>query len=100
MLYLGILVVLPLSAVVAKGFGGGLGSLKDAFSQVGARQAVILTIEMAVVVAVINAVFGTIIAYVLTRYRFWGRRALSTVVDIPFAIPTFGTSLTPSSETD
>src|SRR5215470_17563990 len=93
LLYLGIMVVLPLSAVVAKGFGGGIGSLKDAFSQIGARQAVILTIEMTVLVAVINAVFGTIIAYVLTRYRFWGRRFLSTVVDIPFAIPTLVTGV-------
>jgi sulfate transport system permease protein len=92
-LYLGVMVVLPLSAVVAKGFGGGMSSLKEAFSQIGARQAVILTIEMAVLVAVINAVFGTIIAYVLTRYRFWGRRFLSTVVDIPFAIPTLVTGV-------
>ncbi len=93
LLYLGLMVVLPLSAVVAKGFGGGLGSLRDAFSQIGARQALILTIEMAVVVAIINAVFGTIIAYVLTRYRFWGRRFLSTMVDIPFAIPTLVTGV-------
>jgi sulfate transport system permease protein len=92
-LYLGIMVVLPLSAVVTKGFGGGMASLKDAFSQIGARQALVLTIELAVVVAVINAVFGTIIAYVLTRYRFWGRRMLSTVVDIPFAIPTLVTGV-------
>lgn len=92
-LYLGIMVVLPLSAVITKGFGGGLSSLKDAFAQIGARQALVLTIEMAVLVAVINAVFGTIIAYVLTRYRFWGRRMLSTVVDIPFAIPTLVTGV-------
>src|SRR5262249_28875821 len=92
-LYLGVMVVLPLSAVVAKGFGGGMSSLQAASSQIGARQAVILTIEMAVLVAIINAVFGTIIAYVLTRYRFWGRRFLSTVVDIPFAIPTLVTGV-------
>jgi len=92
-LYLGVMVVLPLSAVVAKGFGGGMASLKDAFSQIGAREALTLTIEMAILVAVINAVFGTIIAYVLTRYRFWGRRFLSTVVDIPFAIPTLVTGV-------
>jgi sulfate transport system permease protein len=87
------MVVLPLSAVIAKGFGGGIGSLRDAFSQIGAKQALVLTIEMSVLVAVINAIFGTIIAYVLTRYRFWGRRILSTVVDIPFAIPTLVTGV-------
>jgi sulfate transport system permease protein len=92
-LYLGLMVVLPLSAVIAKGFGGGIGSLRDAFSQIGAKQALVLTIEMSVLVAVINEIFGTIIAYVLTRYRFWGRRILSTVVDIPFAIPTLVTGV-------
>ncbi len=93
LLYLGLMVALPLAAVVAKGFGGGLTSLRDAFSQLGARQALILTIEMAAVVAVINAVFGTVTAYVLTRYRFAGRRALATVVDIPFAVPTLVTGV-------
>jgi sulfate/thiosulfate transport system permease protein len=93
LLYLGLMVVLPLSAVVTKGFGGGLASLKDAFAQIGAREALTLTIEMALVVAVINAVFGTVIAYVLTRYRFAGRRVLSAVVDIPFAIPTLVTGV-------
>src|SRR5205823_7279284 len=87
------MVALPLGAIVSRGFGGGVASLREAFSQPGARQALVLTIEMAVLVAVINAVFGTIIAYVLTRYRFWGRRLLSTVVDIPFAIPTLVTGV-------
>jgi len=93
LLYLGLMVLLPLSAVVTKGFSGGLASLKDAFGQIGAREALTLTIEMAVLVAVINAVFGTVIAYVLTRYRFAGRRVLSAVVDIPFAIPTLVTGV-------
>jgi sulfate/thiosulfate transport system permease protein len=92
-LYLGLMVVLPLSAVVTRGFGGGMASLRDAFSQLGARQALILTIELAAIVAVINAFFGTITAFVLTRYRFGGRRALATVVDIPFAIPTLVTGV-------
>jgi sulfate transport system permease protein len=93
LLYLGLFVALPLAAVVTKGFGGGLTSLRDAFSQLGARQALILTIEAAALVAVINAVFGTVTAYVLTRYRFPGRRALATVVDIPFAVPTLVTGV-------
>ena len=44
-----------------------------------------------VVAAAINAVMGTLLAYVLVRYRFPGRRVLSTVVDLPFAIPTLVT---------
>src|SRR5438046_1911829 len=66
LLYLGLLVVLPLIAVVTKGFGGGFHSLGDAFSQLGAREALMLTVEMAAVVAVVNAVAGTVLAYVLT----------------------------------
>jgi sulfate transport system permease protein len=93
LLYLGILVVLPLSAIVSKGFGGGLTSLRDAFAQLGARQALILTIEMAGAVAVVNAVMGTTLAYVLTRYRFPGRRAVSALVDLPFAVPTLVTGV-------
>jgi len=92
-LYLGLLVALPLAAVIAKGFGGGVQSIRDASSQLGAKQALLLTIEMAAVVAVINAVAGTVIAWVLTRYRFVGRRVLSTVVDLPFAIPTLVTGV-------
>ena len=87
------MVAVPLAAVVTKGFGGGMASVKDAFAQLGARQALFLTIEMAAVVAVVNAVGGTVIAYVLTRYRFPGRRLVSTVVDFPFAIPTLVTGV-------
>jgi sulfate transport system permease protein len=43
--------------------------------------------------AVINVVFGTVIAYVLVRYRFVGRRLLSAIVDVPFAIPTLVTGV-------
>jgi sulfate/thiosulfate transport system permease protein len=93
LVYLGVMVALPLAAVVAKGFGGGVRSIRDAFSQLGAAQAVILTVEMAAVVAAVSAVAGTVVAFVLTRYRFPGRRALSTVVDIPFAIPTLVTGV-------
>ena len=77
-LYLGLMVALPLGAIVSRGFGGGVASLREAFSQPGARQALVLTIEMAALVAVINAVFGTVIAYVLTRYRFVGRGRLDS----------------------
>ena len=43
---------------------------------------------MAALVAAVNAVVGTALAWVLVRYRFPGRRALSTAVDLPLAIPT------------
>jgi sulfate transport system permease protein len=93
LLYLGILVALPIVAVLTRGFGNGFGALKDAFAAPGAWKAIELTLVLAALTAVINGVFGTLIAYVLVRYQFPGRAALSTIVDIPFAIPTLVTGV-------
>lgn len=93
LLYLGLMVALPAVAVVTKGFGQGLGTLTDALRAFGAQQALILTVAMAGATAIINVVFGTLLAYVLVRYRFPGRRVLSTIVDLPFAIPTLVTGV-------
>jgi sulfate transport system permease protein len=91
--YLGVMVAIPTAAVVSRGFADGLGALRDALAQPGAHQALILTIGLAILTALVNAVMGTVVAYVLVRYRFPGRRALSTLVDIPFAIPTLVTGV-------
>jgi sulfate/thiosulfate transport system permease protein len=93
LLYLGLMVAMPTVAVVQKGFGDGLTSLSDAFRAFGAEQALVLTVVMATVTAVVNVVFGTLLAYVMVRYRFVGRRVLSTIVDLPFAIPTLVTGV-------
>jgi len=88
LLYLGLLIVLPVSAVIHSGFAHGLTDLKDALSTFGAWEAIRLTLIVAAVTAVINAVLGTLLAYVLVRMRFPGRELLATVVDLPFAVPT------------
>jgi sulfate transport system permease protein len=93
LLYLGLLVGLPTIAVVTRGFGDGLTSLTQALDAFGARQALMLTVFMASVTAIVNVVFGTLLAYVIVRYRFPGRRVLSTVVDLPFAVPTLVTGV-------
>jgi sulfate transport system permease protein len=92
-LYLGLLIALPTFAVITRGFAGGLDALRSAFEAPGAREAVVLTLVLAALTAVINVIFGTVIAYVLVRYEFPGRAWLSTVVDIPFAIPTLVTGV-------
>ena len=92
-LYLGLLILLPTVAVISKGFEDGLQSLKDALAAPGAREAILLTLALAAICAIVNVVFGTLIAYVLVRYDFPGRGVLSTVVDIPFAIPTLVTGV-------
>jgi sulfate transport system permease protein len=93
LLYLGLMVVIPTIAVVTKGFGAGLQDLTDALQGFGAKSALMLTVVMAALTAGVNVVFGTLLAYVIVRYRFPGRSAVSTIVDIPFAIPTLVTGV-------
>jgi len=88
LLYLALFIVLPVTAILQRGFGTGLGNLTGALSSFGAWNAIKLTLIMAVLTAVINGGFGTLLGYVLVRFRFPGRSVLSTVVDLPFAIPT------------
>jgi len=87
-IYLGALVVLPVAAIITKGFGDGFATFTHAMAVPGAWAAIRLTLITGVIVAAINAVMGTTLAWVIVRYRFPGRRVLSTVVDLPLAIPT------------
>jgi sulfate/thiosulfate transport system permease protein len=93
LLYLGVMVAVPLSAVVVKGFGHGLSDLRGAMATPGALGAIRLTVVMSLATAVINGVLGTLLAYVLVRFRFPGRGLLSGIVDMPFAIPTLVTGV-------
>jgi sulfate transport system permease protein len=86
--WLSVIVVLPLAAVVVRSTDGGL----DAFwSSVSSRQAVSalrFTLLVSLVVAAINAAAGTLIAWVLVRDEFPGKRAVNAMIDLPFALPT------------
>lgn len=88
LVYLALFILLPVAAIIQRGYGTGLGNLTGALSSFGAWNAIKLTLIMAVLTAIINGAFGTLLAYVLVRFRFPGRSLLSTVVDLPFAIPT------------
>jgi sulfate/thiosulfate transport system permease protein len=88
LLYLALFILLPVAAILQRGFGTGLSNLTGALSSFGAWNAIKLTLIMAVLTAIINGGFGTLLAYVLVRFRFPGRSLLSTVVDLPFAVPT------------
>src|SRR5256714_10854997 len=87
-LYLGLFILLPVAAILQRGFGSGLSNLRDALSSFGAWNAIRLTLLMAALTAIINGIFGTLLAYVLVRIGFPGRDLLSTLVDLPFAVPT------------
>jgi sulfate transport system permease protein len=92
--WLSVIVVLPLAAVVVRSTDGGL----DAFwSSVSSRQAVSalrFTLLVSLVVAAINAAAGTLIAWVLVRDEFPGKRAVNAIIDLPFALPTIVAGLT------
>jgi len=75
-------------AILQSGFSDGLTSLRDALNTFGAVNAIRLTLTMAALTAIINGFFGTLLAYVLVRMRFPGRDLVSTIVDLPFAVPT------------
>ena len=91
--YLGAMVAVPVAAIVTNGFGDGLTSFRTALAIPYAWTAIRLTLITAAAATLINAVMGTLLAWVLVRYRFPGRRVLSSVVDLPMAIPTLVTGL-------
>jgi sulfate transport system permease protein len=91
--YLGAMVAVPVAAIVTNGFGDGLTSFRTALAIPYAWTAIRLTLITAAAATAINAVMGTLLAWVLVRYRFPGRRVLSSMVDLPMAIPTLVTGL-------
>jgi sulfate/thiosulfate transport system permease protein len=92
--YLSIIVLLPLSAVVAKSFENGLGDFWDAFTAPQAVAALKLTLVASAIVVAINAFFGTIIAWVLVRDEFPGKKIVNSLIDLPFALPTIVAGIT------
>jgi sulfate transport system permease protein len=87
------MVVLPVATIAREGLARGPRALGHAIWHPVARAALALTLETALIMAVVNAVMGTLIAYVLVRYRFPGRKLLDLVIDLPFAIPTLVTGM-------
>ena len=92
--YLSLIVLLPLAAIASKAFSDGLGSFWDAVSQPQAVAALKLTVICSLIVVLINAVMGTLIAWVLVRDEFPGKGIVNSVIDLPFALPTIVASLT------
>ena len=86
--YLSLIVLIPLSAVVVRGANQPWASFKDAVFDTRTLLAWRLTFGTAFAASLINAFFGLIVAWVLVRYDFPGRRILDALIDMPFALPT------------
>jgi sulfate transport system permease protein len=87
-MYLSLVVLIPLGAVVSHAFDHGFDGFWRAISTPEAWSALKLTVLSGLGVALINAVFGTLLAWVLVRDQFPGKRVLDTLIDLPFALPT------------
>lgn len=86
--YVLLLVALPIGAVLATALAKGWPSIAGVLVHPAAGHAIGLTLWTSLLIGAVNLVFGTLTAWVLVRYRFPGRAFLSTLVDLPLALPT------------
>jgi sulfate/thiosulfate transport system permease protein len=94
MAYLSIVALIPLAAVVFKSFENGTEGFWNAVSSPDAVAALKLTLIASLIVVIVNAFFGTLIAWVLVRDEFPGKNIVNSLIDLPFALPTIVAGLT------
>lgn len=92
--YLSLVVLIPLAAVFAESTTDGLDGFIRAVTDPAAVAAIRLTVVISTIVMIVNIVVGTIIAWVLVRDDFRGKRFVDGVIDLPFALPTIVAGLT------
>jgi sulfate transport system permease protein len=94
--YLSLIVLVPLSALVVNALGESRAQFWASVSSPRVLASYRLTFGAALIAALVNLVFGLLLAWVLVRYRFPGRKFVDAMIDLPFALPTAvaGISLT------
>ncbi|AYA26979.1 sulfate transport system permease protein [Rhodococcus rhodochrous J3] len=92
-LWLSLIVLLPLAALAFHSVSDGLGTFVDAITAPAALATLRITVVVSLVVAAINAVMGTVIAWVLVRDEFPGKKFVNALIDLPFALPTIVASI-------
>lgn len=86
--YVSFIVLIPLSAVFIKSFGIGWDGLWEILTSERILKSLQLSFSAALIAALINVVFGLLLAWCLVRYSFPGKRIVDALVDLPFALPT------------
>jgi sulfate transport system permease protein len=86
--YLGLIVLIPLASLFFRSAGLGWHGFRETVTAPRVLASYRLSFGASFVGAVINSIFGVLAAWVLTRYRFPGRRIMDALVDLPFALPT------------
>ena len=94
LLYLSVLVLLPLAGLFLKAFQISWADFWQLITDARAIAAFKLTLGASLLAASVNAVFGALLAWVLVRYQFFGKRIIDALVDFPFALPTAVAGLT------
>ena len=92
-LWLSVIVLLPLAALTVAAFDEGLAGFWEAVTAPAALASLWVTVLVSAVVALVNAVVGTLVAWVLVRDEFRGKRFVNAVIDLPFALPTIVASI-------
>jgi sulfate transport system permease protein len=92
-LWLSVIVLLPLAALLDKSLSDGLGHFWDQVSSDQARRSLSLILVSSLIVVAINALFGTIVGWLLVRDDFPGKSIVNAIIDLPFALPTIVASL-------
>ncbi len=92
-IWLSIIVLLPLAAIVWQAAGGGWQAFWAAVTSNAALESFRVTLTISAGVTLVNLVFGLLVAWVLTRDDFPGKRLVDSVIDLPFALPTIVASL-------
>lgn len=90
---LSLLVVLPFVMMILTTLGMGFGEIVSTIKEPQVFYAIKLSLSMAILATLTNLVFGTLIAWVLVRYDFWGKSLINALVDLPFALPTAVTGI-------
>ena len=92
-LWLGVIVLLPLAALTFTALSGGIGEFWEAVTAPAALAALRVTLAWSAVVALVNVVMGTLVAWVLVRDDFRGKSLVNAIIDLPFALPTIVASI-------
>jgi sulfate/thiosulfate transport system permease protein len=86
--YFSLIILIPLIALGIRSAGLGFGGFWAAATDARVLGSLRVSFVTALIAAAIDVIFGTLIAWVLVRYRFPGRRIFDAIVDLPFALPT------------
>ncbi|MEH7254466.1 MULTISPECIES: sulfate ABC transporter permease subunit CysT [Bacillaceae] len=88
LIYLSLIIMIPIAVLFLKASTISLAEFWETVTETRVVASYKLTINTSLIAALVNAIFGTLIAWVLVRYEFYGKRIVDALVDLPFALPT------------